>query len=494
MLTERRITAERETDDGFETLSTSLPALVTAAEDLAAERFPSKADREAAKTKPCHGAARRRSVRRRLAVRRCRLADRGHRACTRSRRPGRVASSTRGRSMPRPRNWRASSIDEHGLFGQWRVREQPVIAAMASSIHRAAARDVWVLAEELGGALRPVVFELLGKAQQLARALSSRVTAVLLGRGSHQHAAVLAAHGADRCAPGRRRALRRHFSPRCTRRRSPPRSRHTPPVCVLIPATTMGRDLAPRVAARLQLGLTGDCVDIGLDAQGRLLQYKPAFGGSIVAPIIVADAAGNGHGPTGYAGASVPDPGRPVDGATAGIAAMPAPRARVIARRPTAAAAAELDSAEIVIGVGMGLGDPANFAATPAADAAPQGGAVHDARRHRQRLVPEAVSSRPHRPCHRTEAVRRRRHPRRLRAHGRCPPRRRDRRHQQERQGTGVQGGRLRHRRRLRRGRAGVASPSRGRVRSAVAAAVGHCGAGPLAIFHVDWCGRPMYG
>ena len=55
------------------------------------------------------------------------------------------------------------------------------------------------------------------------------------------------------------------------------------PGLVILPATVFGRDLAPRVAARLGLGLTGECVDLSVDAAGRVLQHKPAFGGSVVA-------------------------------------------------------------------------------------------------------------------------------------------------------------------------------------------------------------------
>ena len=58
------------------------------------------------------------------------------------------------------------------------------------------------------------------------------------------------------------------------------------PFAVLVPSTANGRDLAARVAGRLELGLTGDCVGLDIDDEGRLSQLKPAFGGSIVAPIL----------------------------------------------------------------------------------------------------------------------------------------------------------------------------------------------------------------
>src|SRR5206468_5615562 len=55
-------------------------------------------------------------------------------------------------------------IDDHGLFGSWKVREQPPIAHIASAPRRSGASEVWVVAEEVGNAIRPVVLELLGKA------------------------------------------------------------------------------------------------------------------------------------------------------------------------------------------------------------------------------------------------------------------------------------------------------------------------------------------
>ena len=58
------------------------------------------------------------------------------------------------------------------------------------------------------------------------------------------------------------------------------------PEIVLLPSTERGRDLAPRLAARLRLGLTGDAVGLSLDDSGRLVALKPAFAGEVVAPIL----------------------------------------------------------------------------------------------------------------------------------------------------------------------------------------------------------------
>jgi electron transfer flavoprotein alpha subunit len=60
------------------------------------------------------------------------------------------------------------------------------------------------------------------------------------------------------------------------------------PHVLLIPSTANGRDVGPRVAGDLELGMTGDCVNLGIDRAGRLIQTKPAYGGNIVSIIMGA--------------------------------------------------------------------------------------------------------------------------------------------------------------------------------------------------------------
>ena len=58
------------------------------------------------------------------------------------------------------------------------------------------------------------------------------------------------------------------------------------PHVLAIPATANGRDVGPRAAGELELGMTGDCVNLGIDRAGRLIQTKPAYGGNIVSVIM----------------------------------------------------------------------------------------------------------------------------------------------------------------------------------------------------------------
>jgi electron transfer flavoprotein alpha subunit len=355
----RTVTAERETDEGFETLAAPFPAIVTAAEDLAPECFPSKADREAARAKAC------------VEVRAADLspdvsqfgssgsptevAGLHHLETTRLRRI--IEADTIDQAA---RQLSRILVEEHGLFGSWKVPEQGSIAELAPAPQRSGPRDVWVLVEVLGGTVRQVSLELLGRAAALARVLGGRVSAVLLGHGGHSCVAALAAHGADRVLLGDDPRLACFCAELHTTVLAEAIVALQPGI-ILFPATSMGRDLAPRAAARLQLGLTGDCVDLGIDAQGRLLQYKPAFGGSVVAPIVSRTFPEMATVRPGMLPVPTPDPAR---AATVVPLAVPSTelRARMIARRAGAETAAELDRAEIVVGVGKGLGDWARAA------------------------------------------------------------------------------------------------------------------------------------
>ncbi len=357
-LTTRTLTAERETDDGFETVTSTLPAVVTAAEDLAPERFPSKAEREAAATKPCvevraadlssdasgFGASGSPT-----AVTALRQIETTRPACV-------MAAATTDEAAAQLAQ---ILVHDHGLFGTWKIQQQPAIAQLAPAVHRAGPKDVWVLGEVLAGRLRPVVFELLGKAVALARATGGQVSAVLLGHGLEPHAATLAAHGADHVLLADDPALEL-FQAEVHAAVLAHAVQARAPGIILMPSTNAGRELAPRLAARLQLGLTGDCIDLGIDADGRLLQYKPAFGGSVVAPIVSRSRPEMATVRPGMLPPPTPNPGRQPTIERLELR-IPTPRSRVLRRHTTAQTAEELDRADVAIGIGKGLGDAAHL-------------------------------------------------------------------------------------------------------------------------------------
>lgn len=145
---------------------------------------------------------------------------------------------------------------------------------------------VWVFVEQHDGAFHGSACELLGCARSLADDLGEEVVAVVPGDSVQQHAQKLIAHGADRCIVVEHPALSYYQTCTYTHVLAELVHRHRPSI-LLIAATHLGRDLAPRVARRARLGLTADCTRLAIDPKEKiLLQTRPAFGGNIMATIV----------------------------------------------------------------------------------------------------------------------------------------------------------------------------------------------------------------
>ncbi len=149
-------------------------------------------------------------------------------------------------------------------------------------------RDIWIIAEQQDAGVHPVTFELLGKARELAQIRDCRVAAVLAGSGVGATAQDLIEAGADVVYAADAPFLYPYRTGTHERIIGALIEEHKPEI-VLIGATCMGRDLAPRLANRFKTGLTADCTGLMIDAQdGCLLQTRPAFGGNIMATIVTA--------------------------------------------------------------------------------------------------------------------------------------------------------------------------------------------------------------
>lgn len=249
-----------------------------------------------------------------------------------------------------------------GLFGGWKDATREAIKPHPERSREAAeSKDaVWVIAELTEGNVRPVTFELLGRGIQLADKVGGEVAAVLIGHDVGAHAQTLAAYGADRVYVADDAALATYSTEAYTTILADAiRARN--PYAVLLPSTANGRDLAPRVAARLNIGLTGDCIGLEIDAQAQLVQLKPAFGGNIVAPILSKTRPAMATVRPGMLHSAEPDFAR-----AARIEKLPtdhiASRTRVIRFEENAHAGIALDNAEIIVGVGMGVGGAENIA------------------------------------------------------------------------------------------------------------------------------------
>lgn len=171
-------------------------------------------------------------------------------------------------------------------------------------------RDVWVFAEQRGGRLTNVALELLGEGHRLSRELGGgcKVCAVLLGWEVDGLVDELYAYGADCVYLLSDPLLERYTTDAYTKALCGAIRRRKPEI-VLYGATHIGRDLAPRVAARLDTGLTADCTRLDVDTGSyiaylqkntaletdslaayagdkNLKQTRPAFGGNLMATIL----------------------------------------------------------------------------------------------------------------------------------------------------------------------------------------------------------------
>ena len=145
---------------------------------------------------------------------------------------------------------------------------------------------VFVFAEQVDGRLSRVTFELIGKARALAADLGGEVTAILIGDGVQARAPELAARGADRVILIDDPALHDYTTEPYAHAIAAVIERYRPEI-LLYGATAIGRDLAPRVSARVRTGLTADCTALEIDPETRGLRMtRPAFGGNLMATIV----------------------------------------------------------------------------------------------------------------------------------------------------------------------------------------------------------------
>ena len=147
-------------------------------------------------------------------------------------------------------------------------------------------RGVWVFAEQRKGRVQSVVYELLGKGRELAEQLKVELAAVLLGEKREERAQELIGYGADKVYLVDHEKLKDFRDDSYADVLVDVIGEYKPEI-VLAGATSIGRSLIPKVAARLETGLTADCTGLDIDEEKKiLLQTRPAFGGNIMATII----------------------------------------------------------------------------------------------------------------------------------------------------------------------------------------------------------------
>ena len=159
-------------------------------------------------------------------------------------------------------------------------------------------KGVYIFAEQVDGKVSNIAYELIGEAKNLAEALKTDVTAVLIGSGVKGEAEKLGAYGADRVILVDDPELKEYRTEPYTHALAEVINKYKPEI-VLIGATPIGRDLGPSTSARVETGLTADCTQLEIgnfpltvpagkeDTQkhNQLLMTRPAFGGNTIATI-----------------------------------------------------------------------------------------------------------------------------------------------------------------------------------------------------------------
>lgn len=144
---------------------------------------------------------------------------------------------------------------------------------------------VMVVGEVREGRLQRVTLQLTSKGRELADQLEEELMVLLPGVDVERFSQELFEYGADRVILVEGEEYRYYTTGAYTRAVVEAVREYLPAV-VLFGATLFGRDLAPRVAQRLQTGITADCTELSIDPESRLLlQTRPAFGGNVMATI-----------------------------------------------------------------------------------------------------------------------------------------------------------------------------------------------------------------
>ncbi|OQB01436.1 MAG: Acryloyl-CoA reductase electron transfer subunit beta [Spirochaetes bacterium ADurb.Bin215] len=229
--------------------------------------------------------------------------------------------------------------------------------------------EVWVYIEQTDGKIADVSLELLGKGSELAKTLKVKVAAVVPGSGVKKLAETLAHYGADKVYVADSPVLK-NFRTRPYAATVVSLVKEYEPQIMLFGATTTGRDIAPRVASELRVGLTADCTNLKIgdfqkkDAEYKdiLYQIRPAFGGNIIATIVSPD-----HRPQmstvreGVMKMNEPDKSRKAE-IVEYTPEIPADlQAAEIVERLQQEKSVDLKGAQIIVAGGMGLGTKENF-------------------------------------------------------------------------------------------------------------------------------------
>lgn len=159
----------------------------------------------------------------------------------------------------------------------------------SNKIDKSLWKGVAIYVDHVEGKIHPVTLELIGKAKELAKKINQPVYALFIGHNIEKKAEELLHYGVDKVFVYDYEELN-DFTIEPYTAAFEDFINLTKPTAILVGATTIGRSLAPRVAARFRTGLTADCTILDMKKNTDLIQIRPAFGGNIMAQIINPNA------------------------------------------------------------------------------------------------------------------------------------------------------------------------------------------------------------
>lgn len=222
---------------------------------------------------------------------------------------------------------------------------------------------VWIFAEQKNGEPESIAYELLGVGRTLADDRKTALSAIIIGNGLDDACKKLIAQGADKVIVVEDESLA-HYNDESYSDLFTQLIKQNKPEIILIGATTYGRSLAPRIASRINTGLTADCTKLEIDpTDGKLLQTRPAFGGNLMATIICPN-----HRPQMATVRHKVMKELEPDETRSGEIIRPdviIPRDLKIKVKDVVSTICEmvpLTEADIIVSGGRGMGDPKNFA------------------------------------------------------------------------------------------------------------------------------------
>jgi electron transfer flavoprotein alpha subunit len=255
-------------------------------------------------------------------------------------------------------------LKSRDLLDPERKRGHRTTTSMAGVVREQTGPGVWVVAEMGSKGPKSVTYELLSAAHNVAEAKRGHVACLLMGGAEVLGFATdLVVGGADVVYFISDEVIPSYNTEAYASNLV--RVMHDyQPYAVLFPSTLYGREIAGRVAARLGLGLTGDCIGLEVDREGRLVQMKPAFGGNVVAPILSKTVPYMATIRPGLLERLEPNPARKLVVIHFSGLAINQPNVRLLSFRAQETADVEgMNQAWAVVGVGMGLGGAENLPA-----------------------------------------------------------------------------------------------------------------------------------